>query len=571
MAQESARKRVPIGVSDYKKLVSENFYYVDKTLLIEQMWNAGEVVLIPRPRRFGKTINLSMARYFFEKADTDFQVLFGDCNLLKKYPEYHQLMGKFPVIFLTFKDVGEKTWQDTYQNFKDIIGVEFERHSAIYDKLTSQPSKIKFEKIWKGKAERTDFTSSLQLLSRLLYECYQKEVIIILDEYDAPLHKAYINGYYEQAVSFTRALMSKALKDNVYLHKSFITGILAVAKEGMFSGLNNINIFNVTRARMADSFGFTGAEVAQLLNYYDVSERLPAIKQWYDGYRFGNKSGVFNPWSVLKCIDDGGNISTYWANTSDDALIKKLLPKASEAFKIGFEVLLTGGTIEESVNESIIMPDLDTQIRPLWSLLLYGGYLTYLGYIADQDEQDRGVYTLCLPNQEIIVLFRELINEIFAQACEFRSIQLFIDALSQGNVEDLTVLMQDFIFSSISVLDIPEKETEKSYHLFVLGLLVTLKDVYDVKSNRESGAGRYDIMLIPKNKNLVAIIIEFKMSLTSGGLVKAVDSALKQIEDKNYAQNLKDLGFKDYRAYGMAFYRKEVLIKMESSKHSSIH
>lgn len=553
-------KKLSLGISDFKKLVEGNYYYVDKTLFIKELVDSsGEVILIPRPRRFGKTLNLSMLHYFFEKTTSNTEALFVNTAIWQQ-EDYKKFQGKYPVIFLTFKDVKEDNWEFAYKRMISAIAKEFERHfNAVKDHLTERQLN-KYKAILDEQADQAAYHESLFLLTELLNKTYNEKVIILLDEYDAPIHSGYNSGYYDKSTAFMRSLLTSVLKDNKYLERGILTGILRTAKEGIFSGLNNLRVCSLLSTEFQDKFGFTQQEVTKLFQDYNLAAHLNAIQQWYNGYTFGTET-IYNPWSLLMCIVEKGKLQPYWVNTSDNKIIKKLLTLSDIGVKTDLEVLLAGNTVTKVIDEAIIFPGIEHNDQALWSLFLFTGYLTFTSC-----NLDRKLYcNLKIPNEEIKILYENFIQDIIQGLLKTTKVTTFLQALITGDVQAFSTLLQEFVINSMSFYDLPSNEPEKSYHLFVLGLLVYLADTYQVKSNRESGLGRYDIMLIPHDKNKHGILMEFKKVSADGKetLEIAAQRALEQIKNKHYAQELTSLGIKQAKAFGIAFQGKQVLVLNE--------
>jgi len=549
------KKQLPIGISDFKKILDGRYYYVDKTLLIKDISESGDVALIARPRRFGKTLNLSMRRYFYEKTDQSTEYLFQSLNIWK-HEAFRTLQGQYPVIFLTFKGAVFSSFQDTYATLEALVAEEFNRHDYLLEGTVLKPfEKELFERIRQSKASRSEFVGSIERLTNFLYRYHNKRVVVLLDEYDVPVQSAFIHNFYDEIIDVIRPLLTGVFKDNAMLEKGVITGVLTLAKAGIFSGLNNLEVFNLTHYEMADKFGFTEEEVTKMLTYYSIME-LTSIKQWYNGYKFGLTEGIFNPWSILQCIKNKGALKIYWANTSDNVLLSRLIVRSSASTKSELEALLLGHTIDKVIEETIVFPNVDKYPELTWSLLLFTGYATYVKYELHEGKM---LCSLQLPNQEIKFLYRDIIRNLFLEMSE--QPQLFMQALTEGKVEDFSQLLQDFVLKSMSVYDISSAEPERSYHLFVLGLLVMVSDTYEVSSNSESGFGRYDIMLAPKNPHKPGIILEFKKvrSSTEGALELAAQKALAQIIDKQYAYAFSE-NVSIVHAYGIAFEGKKVFV-----------
>lgn len=551
-------KLLPLGISDYKQIIDEDYYYIDKTLFVKELMEKGVgATLIPRPRRFGKTLNFSMLRHFFEKTDTDTSYLFVD-KAIWNHEKYRKLQGQYPVIFITFKDVKEESWEKAYQNMVSIIAAEFCRHDYLLNHI-KEYDKHEFERLMKKESSEVSLGLSLGWLTKLLFEYHGKRVFVLIDEYDAPVQTAYLHGYYDKMVGLVRSLLSAALKDNSYLERGVLTGILRTAKEGIFSGLNNLKVCPLNGIFFTDCFGLTESEVKLLLKDQKLSSLFEDVRAWYDGYTFG-ETKIYNPWSIIQCADNRGALQCYWLNTSDNKLIKRLIARGGQDLKSELELILEDEPIVKQINEGIVFPGIEHNNEAIWSLLLYGGYITY----SKQELIEGMTYcTLKIPNKEIKVLYKQLIEEIFKNSLEAEKIKLLFQSLMSGEVGMFQDLLQEFIINCMSVNDLAEKEIEKSYHLFILGLLVLLSDIYEVKSNRESGLGRYDIMLIPRKPNKPGIIIEFKKiyEYRPETLEEAADKALQQIKEKNYAAELKSRGIRNILCLGIACHGKRILVK----------
>jgi predicted AAA-ATPase/PD-(D/E)XK nuclease superfamily protein len=551
-------KHLPIGITNFKKLIEGDYYYVDKTLFIKELLEKRhEVTLLPRPRRFGKTLNLSMLNYFFSVTEQA-EHLFTS-TAIAQHQDTMAYQGKYPVIFISFKDVKVSNWPDAYQKIQGIIKSEYDRLREILIGVMTNAEKIDFDAVIALTASKDTFEKSLQVLSTLLHRHYQKKVIILLDEYDAPIHAAFTHGYYKEMVEFVRNLFSAALKDNNDLEMGVLTGILRTAKEGIFSGLNNLNVCTILRQAFSDKFGFTQPEVDALLVAYGLTDKSNEIKQWYNGYQFAGTT-IYNPWSLLTCVDNKGQLAPYWTNTSDNALIKKLLAHASTALQEDLQEILNGKPIQQRIDEAFIFPSMHSNEMIMWSLFVFSGYLT-----PTRQELIGGRYMgdLAIPNQEIRLVYEDLLAELLTQPLTVGNIRLLTSALAQGDGKLFEKILQEYFLNSTSMFDLTTEEPEKSYHLFVLGILVTLQDLYEVDSNRESGYGRYDVMLIPKDLTKRGIIIEFKRIFDEDDLETAAEHALEQIRTKQYVQNLKRRGIQTITAWGIAFLGKKVLLKQE--------
>jgi Predicted AAA-ATPase/PD-(D/E)XK nuclease superfamily len=557
-------KKLPIGISDYKKVIEDNYYYVDKTLLIKELLEvSANVTLITRPRRFGKTLNLSMLKYFFDCSNSGIENahLFHNTKIWT-YPEYRSHQGKYPVIYLTFKDSKENTWPLSYDKIGLAIAKEYNHHRYLLEDHTlAQFEMDKFKRIQASIASVAELSDSIHFLSELIFRHCNKKVIIMLDEYDVPIHAAYSCGYYQETVDFIRSLLTAAFKDNKYLERGILIGVSHMAKEGISSGLNNLSVFTVTDPDFSNKFGFTDMEVQELFADMHLSTPHTEIKRQYDGYTFGYTHGLYNPWSILCCACNNGTLDPYWVNTSDNELIKKLIAQASKTVKSELEQLLKGNTVAQEVDGSLTLPSMEHNSAALWSLLLYAGYLTYT---SCESKGNKKLCLLTIPNTEIYHLYVDLIQSIFMQVTAQGEYGTdLLQALITGDTPLFSRLLQSFILNSMSIHDLPSNEPEKSYHLFVLGLLVMLGDRYEVKSNRESGYGRYDIMLIPKDTQENGIIIEFKKVPSGETLEDAADQGLEQIIHKQYAQELYSRNIQHIIAYGIAFEGKKVFAKSQ--------
>lgn len=556
------KKRLPIGISDFKNIIDNDYAYVDKTLFIEELVEKSPLIaLIPRLRRFGKTLNLSMVRYFFEKAKEDTSYLFQNLKIWEN-EKCRELQGKYPVIFLSLKDIKHSSWDNTFAAIQELIAGEFRKHRYLLDgEILAEEEKEIFKKIIFNKADRIAIEKSLFFLSEWLHRYSNQRVILLIDEYDTPAHAAYVGKYYDTLIGFLRNWLSTALKDNPYLERGVLTGILRIAKESIFSGLNNVLTFTILDQAFQDKFGLLESEVQDLLEKYNLIEKLPQIKEWYNGYRIGSCDGIYNPWSVLNCIQNNGALAPYWVNTSDNAIIKQLIAQGTEDLKADLAALMKGEVIDLDIEEGVVFSELDQNPSAIWSLLLYCGYLT-----LDETRTYGKPCRLRIPNTEIKELYKSMILNWFNQSIHKHKYLLLLSSLTSGDIDTFSQIFQEFMISSVSVFDVPATESEKIYHGFVLGMLVGLSDRYEVKSNRESGFGRYDVMLIPKDARELGIIMEFKKvgRFENSTIEEAVESALKQIEERQYAQELIDRGIHRILFLGFAFEGKEVLIRSKS-------
>ena len=560
--------KLPVGIEDFQEIREENFYYVDKTKLIEQIlvdW--GKVNLFTRPRRFGKTLNMSMLRCFFE-IGTD-KTLFNDLYISSKQELCDQYMGQFPVIFLSLKNVDGLTFDEAKYRFTEVVGREARRFQFLLDsdKLTEDDKNIyrTIISLQHGQyaMNQTMLASSLRILSDLLFHHYGKKTIILIDEYDVPLDKAYQHGYYREMVALIRALFGDALKTNDSLQFAVLTGCLRVSKESIFTGLNNFKVLSITDARFDEQFGFTEAEVTQLLEDYHLESHLSETKEWYDGYHFGNID-VYCPWDVINHVDrltgqPDARPQTYWINTSGNDLVKRFIEKANKTTRDEIERLIAGESIEKFVRLELTYDEIDASIDNLWSVLFTTGYLTQTGMT------EQGAYKLVIPNKEVREVYRLQIQEWFKNAVFSNTEQLtaFWKAIEEGNTSAIEKYLNKTLSNSISVFDTKARKEEKesSYHTLLVGLLAGNAD-WLVKSNVEAGDGFADIIVETDDPD-DGIVIELKYAKEFTGLESACERAIAQIKDRRYDSYLKNDGRFHVRIYGMAFCKKRCKIVTE--------
>jgi hypothetical protein len=561
---------IPVGISNFKEMIEGNYYYVDKSLFIKNIINPKvAVTLIPRPRRFGKTLNLSMLQYFFEKTETPYANLFKNLAVAK-HPSIMKHQGQYPVIFLTFKDVKATNWEDSYNKMIKIIAAEFERHSYVLEGDTlSDTEKEWFIAVKNRRADKALISDSLKDLSFYLRRYHKKKAIILIDEYDEPIHKGYVYKYYDHVIEFMRDFLCAGLKDNEKnMHLGVATGILRVAKESIFSGLNNLSVCSLLTKKHADSFGLLEKEVEKMLAYYGKKKSLSDVRDWYNGYSIANKR-VYNPWSIIKFLETDGDLSPHWANTSDNALVKELIKDSSISLKESFELLFSGISVTKEIFENIIMQELDTNEDYVWSLLLFSGYLTFenLRLIEGQFIGD-----FIFPNKEVVSIFRNTVISWFKQEKQvWEQYQKMLSSLTGGDITLFKKQFSSIAVNCLSCFDISGDEPEKFYHALVLGMLVSLQDNYIIKSNKESGFGRYDVMLIPIDKKKNGIIIEFKKidHDEEKTLEITAQKAIDQIEEKAYDSELRAMGIKNIIKLAIVFDGKKTLIK--EGKRSSLY
>ena len=551
---ETKRKPLPIGISDFKMAVEE-YYYVDKTLLIcDFLDNRPMVSLFTRPRRFGKTLNMDMLRVFFEKTDEDTSVYFKDKMIWKCGESYTSYQGKYPVIFLSFKDVKCSSWEDTFKQMKELIITEFHRHVELEasDRL-SMYEKEKYTKFARGEVGSVECQMSLELLSRLLAKHYNEKAIIIIDEYDTPVQQGHICGFYQDVVNFMRNLFSGGLKDNPSLAFGFMTGILRVAKESIFSGLNNIMIYSILDRKYSQYFGFTKDEVQKMLEYYHVSDKYDEVCEWYDGYLFGDTE-IFNPWSVINYIENSCFPKAFWQSTGSNDIVGEVIASATPEITEDLHRLLSGDNITTFVDTSVIYPEVQNNPYSIYSFLLVAGYLRVSKIYPQHD--GNFMCEVGIPNKEISYVYeKEVLNKTNQNIAAISISQ----AIFSGDTDKLQKQLDKFMVESISSFD---TANEGFYHGMMLGLCVVLSNRYRVRSNRESGLGRFGIMLIPRVKAIPAFIYEFKYTKDEkADLNELADEALKQIDDKKYDAELSGFGVDNVVKIGIAFRGKTAVVK----------
>lgn len=550
----SPKKPLPIGVSDFKSATT-NYYYVDKTLLIRDFLNTIPMVsLFTRPRRFGKTLNMDMLRVFFEKTPEDTSIYFKDKYIWQCGDYYTKHQGQYPVIFLSFKDVKCSSWQETFQKISKLISLEFMRHNELESSsVLSSYEKEQYHRFASENINEVDCQMGLQLLSLLLHKHYDKECVIIIDEYDTPIQQGHLCDFYNEIVDFMRNFFSGGLKDNPHLAFGFLTGILRVTKESIFSGMNNLKTNSILDNNYSSYFGFTNEEVRDMLAYYDYEDKYQEICEWYDGYRFGN-SEIFNPWSVINYISDQCFPKAFWQSTGSNDIIGEIIGTATPEINENLYKLFCGNTVTTYVDTSVIYPEVQSNPNSIYSFLLVAGYLK----VAEIYPQNDGNYMcdVAIPNKEILYAYeKEVLNRTNQNNVSISIHQ----AIFSKDTSKLQSLLEDFMLKSISTMD---GASETFYHGMMLGLCAVLGSQFKVRSNRESGLGRFDIELLPMVKGIPGFIFEFKHTKDINvDLDSLANSALKQIEDMKYDTELNDFGVEDIVKIGIAFRQKSAVVK----------
>ena len=560
--------KLPVGIENFKEIRTEGFYYVDKTKLIKQLLEQwGKVNLFTRPRRFGKTLNMSMLQCFFE-IGTD-PALFDGLFISQNKDLCETYLGKFPVIFLSLKNVDGLTFEEARYHLSELIGMEAERFQFLLDSdRLSDNDKKKYHALidlseGHYSMDKGILTSSLQILSQLLSKYYNQKTIILIDEYDVPLDKAFQHGYYTEMVSLIRGLLGQALKTNDFLQFAVLTGCLRVSKESIFTGLNNFKVLSISDARFDEQFGFTDFEVTQILNTYHLEEHLQEMKEWYDGYRFGD-ADVYCPWDVINhvdrlCGDPKASPQSYWINTSGNDLVKRFIDKADKTTRNEIERLIHGESIEKAIRLELTYDEIDTTIDNLWSVLFTTGYLT------QTCRAEKEIYSLKIPNKEIKEVFVLQIQEWFKNIIQkdTRPLQNFCTSFLDGNIEEIQNYLMHTLSNMVSILDTKARDNQKEnfYHGLLLGLLRSDPN-WLIHSNAESGDGFSDILIEPENPD-AGIIIEVKYSSSFTGLEKSCDTALMQIKERRYDEKLRNEGRNEILAYGISFCKKRCCVKAE--------
>ncbi len=558
--------KLPIGISDFKQLVTysnpetgRSYLWIDKTLLIRELIGNGTAgTIITRPRRFGKTLNMSMLHYFCASTVNGESTagLFDNLKIAQ-YPEIMALQGTYPVISLTFKGIKKTNYNDFYEAIIEYLAQEYQGFLYLLDSAQlSNEDKNRFKKLLYKEASRNQYETSLGDLVKMLKKHHGKKAIVLIDEYDVPIQSSYLNGYYEPCIDFMRSFFTE-LKDNTFLEQAIVTGILRVAKESLFSGWNNPDLCSILEEEYAQYFGFTDDEVDYLLHKTNLIAKKEEIKHWYNGYNIGNIT-IYNPWSLINCLNKKGEIALYWINTSSNDLIKKLIQSSTAEFREELAALLNGSQeVRQTINQHLVFTDLDdNNTDAIWSLLLLSGYLTVFNRAIPCGTP----YQLKVPNLEIMFYFREIISAWLSGKHGYNWYVKFLQDLTLGNIANFSHKLKAMILETLSYHDVTINTQEQFYHAFLLGLVVGLRDTHEIYSNKEGGFGRFDLMLVPKDLNKLGIVIELKVTPDHNALEKTAQLALAQISAKHYDQMLKQKGIFKILHLGIAFSGKDLLV-----------
>ncbi len=546
---------IGIGESNFKGLRLRKNYFIDKTMYIKDIIdNQARVLLVTRPRRFGKTLNMSMLRYFFDCDVKDSKELFEGLKIMEQGEKYTSKLGAYPCIYLTLKDVNVDDYERMATGFKSAVLDAYREHRYLLDSdKVYDDEKARINDILYIREDEEQLIKSIRELSGYLYRHYEKPVMLFIDEYDVPIQAAYVEKYYEQAIKFLKNFYTTTFKDNPYLEKTVLTGVSRVAKESIFSGANNFKVFTVLDNEFADDFGITSEEMDKVIEDFNVKEDKEEIKKWYDGYRIGNVEGIYNPWSILNYLTDK-QLKPYWVNTSSNDLIKMTIKK-STTVKEKMEKLLKGEAIEVPIDLETIIDGIEENENNIWDLMLGTGYLK----VDEVVNLAEGIYKVKLPNYEIKLLFQSVVRSWFNDKVIGNDLNSILKDLVELNLSEFEIKFQKLVKEMFSYMDVGENTAENFYHAFVLGMIVGLKDSYYVNSNRESGMGRYDIMLEPQDKNKNSFIIEFKVAndMQENTIEDVIESAKRQIEERDYESNLRERGFNNITKMVFAFRGKE--------------
>ena len=549
---------LPIGVENFEEIITKGYYYVDKTLLIKDLIDLrGKVNFFTRPRRFGKTLNISMLRYFFEKSDDDRSHLFSGKKIMTAGAKYTEELGQYPVISLSLKSMKQAGYESAFHCLKEEIAREFQRHHELIEKLEPDELQQKYHRFAAGMASDDEYLTALKFLSECLYAFYGRRTVILIDEYDVPLENAYFSGFYDRMVSLIRSLFESALKTNDTLEFAVVTGCLRISKESIFTGLNNLNVISILDTSYAEHFGFTQNEVDQMLKHYGLEQNQAAVRTWYDGYRFG-ETEVYNPWSVISYVnscykDKNALLRPYWSNTSSNSIVRTLVERADLSVKQEIEALIEGKTITKPIHEDITYDDMDSTQDNLWNFLFFTGYLKK---ISEQQDGEDILVEMAIPNSEVRYIYKNTVLRWFEEKTKDKNFSLLYESILNGDREKMAEILSENLMETISFYDYQESY----YHGFLAGMLKNIGN-YIVLSNRESGNGRPDILLKYPSVRGKAVILEIKVAHTYQELESKCDEALRQIEKQKYEEALRQEGYSNILKYGVAFYRKECMVK----------
>lgn len=559
------KKKLPIGISNFKEIIEDEYYYFDKTEFIENLFEeVSKIKLFTRPRRFGKTLNMSMIKYFFDiENKNENKKLFENLKISEN--EYFEKQGTAPVISISFRNYDESSWGNGFEMIKNTISDLYDEFEFVKENLSAR-KKEKYDSILFNRATEATWKLSLLDLTKYLYEYYGKKVVVLIDEYDQPIIDSYVKGYYQEAISFFKTFYGVVLKDNNYLETGIMTGILRVAKENIFSGLNNLRVYTILDNRFTEYFGITESEVEKVLKDFNLEFELQDVQKWYNGYLFGDIK-VYNPWSIINFLNDE-KLKPYWVNTSGNELIKLYLKKLKNEIFDDFSKLLNGEEIYKRINENMTFSNLESNYsKNIWNLFFHSGYLT-LGKKIEDD----GMCYLKIPNEEILKMFSEMFIEIYFE--DYEKFLYMSNALREGNISDFEKHLKEVLLENVGIFDVSGIYREQFYHGLMLGIILTLKNEYEITSNNFAGKGRYDLLLKPKNleKRKEGIILELKVvnameNLSEDKIFEKLenecDIALQQIEKKEYASVLKNSGVENVLKIGIAFFGKEVAVKFD--------
>lgn len=549
---------LPIGVDNFEKLRDRGYYYVDKTLFIKDLIDMhGEVNLFTRPRRFGKTLNMSMLRYFYEISDEDRSRLFAGTKIMDAGEKYIEEMGQYPVISLSLKSMKQASYKSAFYCLKEDISREFNRHRNLSEGIETEEIRLKYHRFAAGTAEDDEYLTALKFLSECLYFFYGRKTVILIDEYDVPLENAYFNGFYDRMVVLIRSLFESALKTNDTLEFAVVTGCLRISKESIFTVLNNLNVVSIMDTTYAEHFGFTQSEVDQILKHYGLEKNYSAVKTWYDGYQFGDTE-VYNPWSVISYVnscykDKNALLKPYWSNTSSNSIVRTLVERADLSVKQEIEALIEGKTITKPIHEDITYDDMDSTQDNLWNFLFFTGYLKK---ISEHQDGEEILVEMAIPNSEVRYIYKNTVLRWFEEKTKKKELSPLYESILDGDREKMAEILSENLMETISFYDYQESY----YHGFLAGMLKNIGN-YIVLSNRESGNGRPDIVLKYPSVRGKAVILEIKVARTYQELESKCDEALRQIDEQKYEEALRQEGYSNILKYGIAFYRKECMVK----------